>query len=94
MALKADMKILIVDDMGTMRKIIKKMLGEIGFENLDEADDGAPAWEMIQKAHDDGEPFEFIVSDWNMPNMSGLDLLKNIREDDRFKRPPLFDDYC
>lgn len=88
MALKADMKILVVDDMGTMRKIIKKMLGEIGFKNLTEADDGAPAWDMIQQAHDSDEPYEFIVSDWNMPKMSGLDLLKNLREDDRFKKLP------
>ena len=88
MALKADMKILVVDDMATMRKIIKNMLSQIGFTNLSEADDGAPAWEMIQEAHKLGTPYEFIVSDWNMPKMSGLDLLKNVRATPEFKSLP------
>ena len=64
------------------------MLTKMGCTKLHEADDGAPAWDMIQQAHESGEPFEFIVSDWNMPQMTGLDLLKNIREDDRFKDLP------
>lgn len=88
MALKANMKILVIDDMSTMRKIIKKMLNEIGFTNLAEADDGATAWPMIQEAHANGEPYEFIVSDWNMPKMSGLDLLKNVRASEEFKTLP------
>ncbi len=88
MALKADMKILVVDDMATMRKIIKNMLTQIGFTNLTEADDGEPAWQMIQEAHKAGAPYEFIVSDWNMPKMSGLDLLKNIRATPEFKHLP------
>lgn len=88
MALKANMKVLVIDDMSTMRKIIKKMLNEIGFTNLTEADDGATAWPMIQEAHANGEPFEFIVSDWNMPEMSGLDLLKHVRATEEFKALP------
>jgi len=52
------------------------MLGEIGFTNITEADDGATAWPMIESAIKEGAPYEFIVSDWNMPKMSGLDLLK------------------
>ena len=88
MSLKADMKILVIDDMATMRKIIKIMLSQIGFTNISEADDGATAWPMIQNAHEEGSPYEFIVSDWNMPKMSGLDLLKNIRETDHFKTLP------
>lgn len=88
MAINANMKVLVIDDMATMRKIIKNMLGQIGFKNLHEADDGATAWPMIQEAHASGEPFEFIVSDWNMPQMTGLDLLKNIRESDNFKHLP------
>jgi two-component system chemotaxis response regulator CheY len=80
MALKADIKILVVDDMSTMRKIIKNMLGQIGFTNITEADDGATAWPMIENAIKEGSPYEFIVSDWNMPQMSGLDLLKRIRD--------------
>ena len=79
MALKADIKILVVDDMSTMRKIIKNMLGQIGFTNITEADDGATAWPLMEKATADGIPYEFIVSDWNMPQMSGLDLLKKVR---------------
>lgn len=79
MALKADIKILVVDDMSTMRKIIKNMLGQIGFTNITEADDGSTAWPMIENAIKEGSPYEFIVSDWNMPQLSGLDLLKKVR---------------
>lgn len=82
------MKILVIDDMSTMRKIIKKMLNEIGFTNLTEADDGATAWPMLEKAQEVGEPYEFIVSDWNMPQMSGLELLKKVRSSDELKELP------
>lgn len=88
MALKADMKILVVDDMTTMRKIIKNMLGQIGFTNITEADDGAVAWPMIENAIKEGAPYEFIVSDWNMPQMSGLDLLKNVRATSGLEKLP------
>lgn len=88
MAFNPQMKILIVDDMSTMRKIIKNMLGKMGCDDLTEADDGAPAWQMIQEAYEAGKPYEFIVSDWNMPQLSGLDLLKNIRADERLKNFP------
>ena len=81
-------KILVVDDMATMRKIIKNMLGKIGFTNIQEADDGATAWPMVESAIEMGEPFEFIVSDWNMPQMSGLDLLKNVRETEGMEKLP------
>ncbi len=88
MAMKSGMKIIIIDDMATMRKIIKNMMKQIGFTNLAEADDGATAWPMIQEAQASGEPYEFIVSDWNMPKMSGLDLLKNMRDSEDFKSTP------
>lgn len=88
MALKSDMKILVIDDMATMRKIIKNMLQQIGFKNITEADDGATAWPMIQEALGSPEPYEFIVSDWNMPQMSGLDLLKKVRETEELKKLP------
>ncbi len=88
MAFNPKQKILIIDDMSTMRKIIKNMLGKMGCTDLHEADDGAPAWQMIQDAHEAGQPYEFIVSDWNMPQMTGLDLLKNLRSDERFKTLP------
>lgn len=88
MALKADMKIIVIDDMATMRKIIKNMLTQIGFTNIDQADDGATALPMIMEAQEKGEPYEFIVSDWNMPQMSGLDLLKTVRADENLKATP------
>lgn len=88
MALKADIKILVVDDMSTMRKIIKNMLGQIGFTNITEADDGATAWPMIENAIKEGSPYEFIISDWNMPQLSGLDLLKRIRETQGLEKLP------
>lgn len=88
MALSAKMKILVVDDMATMRKIIKNMLTQMGFTNIHEADDGATAWPLIQSAQAANEPFEFILSDWNMPGMSGLDLLKNMRSNDKVKDTP------
>lgn len=88
MALKADMKIIVVDDMATMRKIIKNMLTQIGFTNIQEADDGATAWPLISQAKENGEPFEFILSDWNMPQLSGLDLLKKIRSTPGLEKTP------
>jgi two-component system, chemotaxis family, chemotaxis protein CheY len=81
-------KFLVVDDFATMRKIIKKVLTELGYTNIQEADDGATAWPLIQEAHTKGEPFQFIISDWNMPQMQGIALLKNCRTDARFKDLP------
>ena len=85
MSLRADIKILVVDDMATMRKIIKNMLGQIGFTNIDQADDGATAWPKVQEAHAAGAPYEFIISDWNMPQLNGLDFLKKLRDSSEFK---------
>jgi two-component system chemotaxis response regulator CheY len=67
-------RILIVDDFSTMRRIVRNLLKELGFTNVDEAEDGAIA---LQKLNN--EPFEFVVTDWNMPNMDGLTLLQTIR---------------
>lgn len=88
MALDTSMKVIVIDDMMTMRKIITKMLKNMGFSNIQEADDGATAWPMIEEAHASGEPFQFIVSDWNMPKMSGLDLLIKIRATEGMKATP------
>lgn len=88
MPINPNMKTLVIDDMMTMRKIITKMLKKIGFTNVSEADDGATAWPMIEQAKESGEPFEFIVSDWNMPKMSGLDLLIKIRATEGIKDTP------
>jgi len=71
-----DMKILIVDDFSTMRRIIKNLLRELGFNNTAEADDGNTALPMLKKSD-----FDFLITDWNMPGMSGLELLKVVRAD-------------
>ena len=78
------MKVLVVDDFSTMRRIIKNLLRDLGFTNVSEADDGATALPMLQNGD-----FEFVVTDWNMPGMQGIDLLKAIRADDRLKNIPV-----
>jgi two-component system chemotaxis response regulator CheY len=84
----ANTKILIIDDMKTMRMVMKKALSSNGFTDISEADDGETAWPMIQQAVGSGQPFELILSDWNMPKMKGLDLLKLVRGDDRVRTTP------
>lgn len=79
-----NMKILVVDDFSTMRRIVKNLLRDLGFSNTHEADDGNTAWPMLQS----GE-FDFVVTDWNMPGMTGMDLLKKIRADERLKSTPV-----
>lgn len=81
-------KFLVVDDFATMRKIIKKVLTELGYTNVEEADDGKTALPMIQAAHEKGAPYDFVISDWNMPGMPGIDLLKACKADPRFKNMP------
>jgi two-component system chemotaxis response regulator CheY len=78
------MKILIVDDFSTMRRIIKNLLRDLGYNNTQEADDGSTALPMLQKGD-----FDFVVTDWNMPGMQGIDLLKAIRADDSLKHLPV-----
>jgi len=82
--LDQNMKILVVDDFSTMRRIIKNILREIGYNNVDEADDGSTALEKLKSAK-----FDFVVTDWNMPNMPGIELLKAIRQDDVLKDTPV-----
>jgi two-component system chemotaxis response regulator CheY len=79
-----DMKIIVVDDFSTMRRIEKNLLKGLGFTNIDEADDGATAWPMIQAGN-----YDLVVTDWNMPNMQGIDLLKKIRADARLSTIPV-----
>ena len=79
-----NMKILIVDDFSTMRRIIKNLLRDLGFSNTDEADDGNTALPMLKSGK-----YDFLVTDWNMPGMSGLDLLKVVRADDNLKTLPV-----
>ena len=79
-----NMKILIVDDFSTMRRIIKNLLRDLGFNNTQEADDGLTALPMLQSGD-----FEFLVTDWNMPGMAGIDLLKKVRADDNLSGLPV-----
>jgi len=79
-----DLKFLVVDDFSTMRRIVRNLLKELGFSNVEEAEDGVAA---LQKLH--GGSFDFVVSDWNMPNMTGIDLLRAIRADASLKHLPV-----
>jgi len=78
------MKILIVDDFSTMRRIVKNLLRDLGFDNTQEADDGQTALPMLQNGD-----FDFLVTDWNMPGMDGLTLLKEVRADERLSDMPV-----
>jgi two-component system chemotaxis response regulator CheY len=80
---RTSLKFLVVDDFSTMRRIVRNLLKELGFTNVDEAEDGAVA---LSKLREGG--FEFVVSDWNMPNMDGLTLLQNVRADPKLKALP------
>jgi len=79
-----NMKFLVVDDFSTMRRIVRNLLKELGFTNVDEAEDGVVALHKLQNGD-----FEFVVSDWNMPNMTGIELLRNIRADAKLKGLPV-----
>ena len=78
------MKILVVDDFSTMRRIVRNLLKELGYTNVDEAEDGAIALQKLQSGG-----FEFVVTDWNMPNMDGLTLLQTIRSTPNLKHLPV-----
>ena len=80
------MKILVVDDFSTMRRIVRNLLVELGFTNtlIQEADDGENAMIMLRS-----QPFDLVVTDWNMPNMTGIDLLKAIRAEASLKGLPV-----
>ena len=77
-------RILVVDDFATMRRIIRNLLQDLGFANVSEADDGNTAWPMLQN----GE-YELLITDWNMPGMPGLELLKAVRADARLAKLPV-----
>jgi len=80
----SNMKFLVVDDFSTMRRIVRNLLKELGFSNVHEAEDGVDALKKLR-----AESFDFVVSDWNMPNMTGIDLLREIRKDDALKHLPV-----
>ncbi len=79
-----NMQILVVDDFSTMRRIVKNVLRELGFNNMKEAEDGAPALQILKTSK-----IDFVVTDWNMPGMTGLELLKAIRADEKLKTLPV-----
>lgn len=78
------MKFLVVDDFSTMRRIVKNLLHDLGYPNVTEADDGKTALPMLQAGG-----FDFLISDWNMPGMSGLDLIKAVRSDAKLAKLPV-----
>ncbi len=79
-----NMKILVVDDFSTMRRIVKNLLRDLGFNNVSEADDGSTALPILKSGN-----FDFLVTDWNMPGMTGIDLLKAVRADPNLKHLPV-----
>lgn len=79
-----NLKILVVDDFSTMRRIVRNLLKELGYTNVDEAEDGVAALQKLK-----GGNFQFVVTDWNMPNMTGIELLRAIRADATLKHLPV-----
>ena len=79
-----DMKFLVVDDFSTMRRIVKSVLNDLGYSNVTEADDGSTAFPLLR----DGD-FDFLITDWNMPGMPGLDLLKAVRANEKLAKLPV-----
>jgi two-component system chemotaxis response regulator CheY len=78
------MKILVVDDFSTMRRIVKNILRQLGFENVEEAEDGGQAYDKVKEGG-----FGFVITDWNMPNVDGLAFLQNVRRDPDHKDLPI-----
>lgn len=83
MAYDPNMRVLIVDDFSTMRRIVRNILRQIGLNNVVEADDGTTAWDVLNR-----EKIDFIVSDWNMPKMTGIELLRKVRSSEAFADTP------
>ena len=84
MAADPKMRFLVVDDFSTMRRIVRNLLKELGFTNVDEAEDGQDALTKLRTSK-----FDFVISDWNMPNLDGLQLLSEIRKDESLKTLPV-----
>lgn len=84
MEINKDMNILVVDDHESMRRIVKQALNDLGFKNVEMADDGSTALPMLKEGK-----FDFLVSDWNMPEMQGIDLLKAVRADSNIAKMPV-----
>ena len=78
-----NMRVLVVDDFSTMRRIVKNILRQLGFNNVVEADDGTTAWDVLNR-----DKIDFVISDWNMPHMTGIDLLRKVRGSEEFADLP------
>ncbi len=79
-----NLSFLVVDDFSTMRRIVKNLLNDLGYANVTEADDGNTAWPLLKNGK-----FDFLITDWNMPGMPGLDLVKHVRADARLAKMPV-----
>lgn len=84
MAINPNTRFLVVDDFSTMRRIVRNLLKELGYTNVDEAEDGSMALSKLK-----GDTFDFVISDWNMPIMDGLTMLQHIRSDPVLKKLPV-----
>ena len=84
MSAQPGMSILVVDDFSTMRRIIKGLLQDLGFANITEADDGLTALSLLKAGN-----FDLLITDWNMPGMQGVELLREVRADERMKKLPV-----
>ena len=83
MPVNTNMRVLIVDDFSTMRRIIKNILRQLGFNNILEADDGTSAWDVLNR-----DQIDFVISNWNMPQMTGIELLRKVRASEEFSDLP------
>lgn len=88
MAVDMNMNVLIVDDYKTMLRIIRNLLKQLGFNNVEEAMDGTEALAKLKEAKSNGAEFGLVISDWNMEPMTGLQLLREVRSDDELKKTP------
>ncbi|WP_145521005.1 chemotaxis response regulator CheY [Yersinia mollaretii] len=79
-----NMRFLVIDDFATMRRIVRNLLQDLGFKNVDEAEDGQDALTKLRASD-----FDFVISDWNMPNLDGLQLLTEIRKDEKLNKIPV-----
>ena len=82
--MKPDMRFLVVDDFASMRRMVKSVLNELGYSNVTEADDGSTAFPLLREGN-----FDFLITDWNMPGMPGLDLIKAVRADAKLAKMPV-----
>jgi two-component system chemotaxis response regulator CheY len=81
-------RVLIIDDMNTMRQLVKGQVRAMGFKNIQEAENGEAGFKILAETHKAGAPIELILSDWNMPVMTGIDLLKKVRATAEYKNVP------